>query len=152
MNLDDYMTAPEVAASVGINVKALYKRIDRGRVPHKKVGRRTILIHRDVVSNLEADHRYIDGRREHPLYPTYMNMLRRCYNPKCKNFPRYGGRGIRVCKRWREDFWSFVSDIGDKPGPRCSISRKNNNGNYTPNNCRWETPEDQVNGGESRSC
>lgn len=143
MDLDEYMTAPEVAAAVGINIKALYKRIDRGAIPHERIGRRTILIHRDVVREMPGDQRYIDGRRSHPLYPTYMNMLRRCYNPKSNNYHRYGARGVKVCKRWRESFKLFCEDMGPKPGPEYSIDRENNNGDYTPKNCRWGTRSEQ---------
>lgn len=50
---------------------------------------------------------------DHPLYSTWQNMKRRCDNPNSPFFGRYGGRGIRVCDRWRYDFHAFASDMGE---------------------------------------
>jgi hypothetical protein len=69
-------------------------------------------------------------------------MFTRCYNKKSKKYNRYGGRGITVCKEW-EDFRVFLSDMGKKPSSRHSIDRKNNDGNYEPENCRWATQKQQ---------
>lgn len=75
-------------------------------------------------------------RTFHPLYSTYWNMRGRCYNKNIESYPRYGGKGIRVCERWLKDFWYFIYDMGEKPDGY-SIDRINSKGNYTPNNCRW---------------
>lgn len=69
-------------------------------------------------------------------------MHQRCTNPKTKRYPRYGGRGIVVCERWR-DFPSFLEDMGKKPSPAHSIERRNNDGNYEPSNCYWATKSEQ---------
>jgi len=81
--------------------------------------------------------------KEHPLYQTWASMKGRCYNPKASNFGNYGGRGITVCERWRNDFWAFVADMGEKPARGMSIDRMDGNKGYEPSNCRWATASEQ---------
>jgi hypothetical protein len=76
-----------------------------------------------------------DGRRG-PTYTVWQLMKRRCLNPKVAHFVRYGGRGIRDCARWRDSFENFLADMGERPDG-ATLDRKNNDGNYTPSNCRW---------------
>jgi len=80
-----------------------------------------------------------------PEYRAWDSMKARCYNEKTKNFRRYGGRGIKVCVRWRGSFENFLNDMGRKPSPNHSIDRINNDGNYEPGNCRWATKSQQMN-------
>lgn len=78
-------------------------------------------------------------RRSHPLHSRYMAMITRCYNAKAANFPDYGGRGIRVCGRWLQNFWTFVNDIGVPKDPTLQLHRINNDGPYEPGNVEWVT-------------
>ncbi len=70
-------------------------------------------------------------------------MHHRCNNPKDERFDRYGGRGIKVCKRWNS-VHLFFEDMGHPPEGK-TLGRKNNDGDYEPANCRWETQEQQNN-------
>jgi hypothetical protein len=76
-------------------------------------------------------------------YEAWCTAKKRCYNPNCEKYPRYGGRGITMCKRWLHPFESFLSDMGMCP-KGYSIDRSDNDGNYTPSNCTWATLHTQT--------
>lgn len=72
-------------------------------------------------------------------------MKQRCYNPKNSKYANYGGRGIIVCERWLNNFNNFYRDMGDRPFSSYSLDRINNDGNYSPDNCRWVSARQQAN-------
>ena len=83
-------------------------------------------------------------KSEMPEYYVWKSMVHRCINPKCKDYLNYGGRGIEVCPRWRNDFWAFLQDVGYRPQPWLTLDRINNNGDYEPLNVRWATRDVQA--------
>lgn len=72
---------------------------------------------------------------------SWHSMMQRCFSADCTGFADYGGRGISVCERWLEP-WAFIDDMGER-GVGFSLGRIDNEGNYEPENCRWETAQQQ---------
>ena len=92
---------------------------------------REALVQHDMTGNLE--------------YSSWAAMIGRCENLKIRQYPRYGGRGIQVCQRWRSSFAAFYADMGPRPTPKHTLGRIDNDGHYEPANCRWETQQQQAN-------
>lgn len=80
------------------------------------------------------------------LYSVFMGIKRRCYNQNCKEYKNYGGRGIKMCEEWKNNytnFYQWAMNNGYKQG--LWIDRIDNSGNYEPTNCKWATPKQQQN-------
>lgn len=71
------------------------------------------------------------------------HMIERCTNPRHPKWPRYGGRGIKVCHEWRHNSKAFIAYMGPRPSPKHSLDRINNDGNYEPGNVQWATRQQQ---------
>jgi hypothetical protein len=99
----------------------------------------------------EGNPKWAGGVTNHPLHVVYTEMIARCERPTHKRYADYGGRGITVDRKWRNNFWWFVEDVGPRPegvGPSgrslYSLDRIDNDGNYEPGNVRWATYAEQA--------
>lgn len=89
---------------------------------------------------------------DHRLHLIWDNMKQRCYNQKSPNFKYYGGRGIKICDEWLNNFINFYNwSMNNKYAENLSIDRIDNDGNYEPSNCRWVTMKEQCNNKRQRT-
>jgi hypothetical protein len=99
-----------------------------------------------LVSAAKRTHGQAGGKKT-SIYQRWAGMKRRCGDPNCVEWHNYGGRGIKICDRWRDSFEAFYADVGDPPGPGLSLDRIDNDGNYEPGNVRWATRSEQSKNG-----
>jgi hypothetical protein len=90
----------------------------------------------------------VHGMSGTPTWNSWQAMIQRCTNPARDNFAYYGGRGIKFDDRWR-DFTAFLHDMGERP-EGTTLDRVDNDGDYTPDNCRWATMKAQSNNRRAR--
>lgn len=105
-------------------------------------------LQKERASQVNSKHGYTVDRGKERLYCVWCTMRERCYSPKNKSYPDYGGRGIKVCDEWKEytNFrdWALANGYDEKaPRGVCSLDRINTDGNYEPNNCRWANQKTQ---------
>jgi len=99
---------------------------------------------RTIACGCYSPHR-THGMSKTPEYKIWTAMVQRCTTVKHQAYKDYGGRGIKVCERWRHSFENFLDDMGKRPSPLYSLDRIDNDGNYEPGNCRWATQTEQTN-------
>jgi hypothetical protein len=99
---------------------------------------------RELVKKSSLTHGHTRDRKRTAEYMAWAAMLARCSNPRGPKYAYYGGRGIRVCRKWKRSFATFFRDVGSKPSSKHSLDRfPNKNGNYEPGNVRWATQKEQ---------
>lgn len=99
---------------------------------------------KDVTRARSTTHGLTKSRRVPPEFIVWRNARERCFEPTDKQFLSYGGRGITMCDRWRNDYGAFYADMGPRPHGY-TLDRIDNDGHYEPGNCRWTTPSVQSN-------
>lgn len=83
------------------------------------------------------------SRTTHPELDVLTSAIQRCHNPNDKSYANYGGRGIEVCREWREDNLNFLLDMGRRPSAAHTLERVDNSQGYNPINCKWATRQEQ---------
>lgn len=129
------LTSKQWAAKLGISVGTFHNRVKTLKGYPNKIFSKGLIVPRNGPYQFH-------GYSGTTTYTAWRNMLARCLNKTDGKYPRYGGRGIKICKRWMK-FKNFVNDMGECP-VGLTLERKDNDGDYCPTNCIWATYKEQA--------
>lgn len=107
-----------------------------GRIAERSYAR---LIKHKCRNCVGITHGACAGGVKTPEFCIWNMMKQRCYNPNTKSYADYGGRGIRVCEKWRRSYAAFIGDMGQRPSSRHTLERLDNDKDYEPGNVVWAT-------------
>ena len=141
-----YERTPEIRAKISTAMRRRFQDpVEREKMSASKKG-----TNKNNQNHTTHGHtRRVGGRKTSPTYNSWQGMRQRCTNNNARAYRNYGGRGIKVCERWLNSFSNFLEDMGKRPEGR-TLGRIDNDGDYEPSNCRWESTAQQ--GRNSRHC
>ena len=115
--------------------------IDKGALSGRRPSQSCGCLRDEKIGTLAKTHGAASGHKKTRLYARWKGMSNRCNNPKCPQYPRYGGRGIKICQEWSD--FAVYREWAEAHGYQedLQIDRIDTDGDYRPDNCRWVTPK-----------